>query len=108
VITTRYQDAVPFYLEHDFAQVGATAAESVVKAWLDHGGKVLTQSRAVPIKQLIASTKMRADEQDQIREALINMSRTKAGRDVLDAVGYKGFVVPNRDVENAAMTWLGL
>ena len=27
VITTRYQDAVPFYLEHGFAQVGATALE---------------------------------------------------------------------------------
>ena len=27
VITTRYQDAVPFYLDHGFAQVGATAAK---------------------------------------------------------------------------------
>ena len=26
VITTRYQDAVPFYLEYNFAQVGVTAS----------------------------------------------------------------------------------
>ena len=108
VITTRYQDAVPFYLEHDFAQVGATAARAVVKSWTDKGGTILTQSRAVPIKQIIASTRMPTEEQDQIRDALVGMSQTKAGRDALEAVGYKGFVSPNRDVENAAMAWLGL
>ncbi len=31
VITTRYQDAIPYYLENGFAAVGATAASSVVK-----------------------------------------------------------------------------
>jgi len=108
VITTRYQDAVPFYLENGFAQVGATAARAVVKTWTDKGGSVLTQSRSVPIKQIIASTRMPAEEQDQIRDALLGMSQTKAGREALDAVGYKGFVAPNRDVENAAIAWLGL
>ena len=33
IITTRYQDAVPFYLENNFAQVAITAANSVVKSW---------------------------------------------------------------------------
>jgi ABC-type phosphate/phosphonate transport system substrate-binding protein len=108
VITTRYQDAVPFYLDNGFAQVGATAARAVVKTWTDKGGMVLTQSRAVPIKQIIASTRLPAEEQEQVRDALVGMSQTKPGRDALDAVGYKGFVAPNRDVENAAMAWLGL
>ncbi len=108
VIATRYQDAVPFYLDNGFAQVGATAARGVVKTWTDKGGTVLTQSRAVPIKQIIASTRMPAEEQDQVRDALVGMSQTKPGRDALEAVGYKGFVAPNRDVENAAMAWLGL
>ena len=62
VITTRYQDAVPFYLEHGFAQVGATAARSVVKSWTDKGGRVVAQSRAVPIKQWIVSTRVPAAE----------------------------------------------
>jgi phosphonate transport system substrate-binding protein len=108
VVTTRYQDAVPFYLDHRFAQVNATAARAVVKSWTDKGGKVLTQSRSVPIKQIIASTRMPAEEQDQIRDALVGMSPTKAGRDALETIGYKGFVAPNRDVENAAMAWPGL
>ena len=89
VITTRYQDAVPFYLENGFAHVGATAANSVVKAWTEKGGKVLFRSRAVPIKQIIVSTKMPADEQQKIREALLTLRDSKTGRDALDAVGYQ-------------------
>src|SRR4029453_17065673 len=53
IITTRYQDAVPFYIENGFAEVGATAANAVVKSWTDKGGKVLLQSRSVPIKQFL-------------------------------------------------------
>ena len=75
---------------------GATAAKAVVKSWTDKGGKVLAQSRPVPIKQVIVSTRMSAEEQEQIRDALVGMSQTKAGREALDAVGYKGFVAPNR------------
>jgi len=35
VITTRYQDAVPFCVQYGFAQVGATAAKSVARDWTD-------------------------------------------------------------------------
>jgi ABC-type phosphate/phosphonate transport system substrate-binding protein len=108
VITTRYQDAVPFYIENGFAQAGATAAKSVVKAWTDKGGKVLAQSRPVPIKQIIVSTKMPADEQERIHEALVTMAQTKAGQAALESVGYKDFVTPNRETETATIVWLGL
>ena len=108
VIATRYQDAVPFYIENGFAQVGATAAKSVIKAWTDKGGKILVQSRPVPIKQFIASSKMSAEEQAKIREALIGMAQNKPGRDALEIVGYKGFVAPEAQVESASIAWLGL
>lgn len=108
VIATRYQDAVPFYLDNGFAQAGATAANAVVKGWTDKGGKVLARSRAVPIKQIIVSAKMPADERQKIRDALIGMRDAKGGREVLDAVGYRGFVAPDADVEAATIAWLGL
>ncbi len=108
VITTRYQDAVPFYLENGFAQVAATAANSVVKGWTDKGGKVLVRSKSVPIKQFIVSSKMAPDDQQRIRDALIGLKDAKGGREVLDAVGYKGFVPTNPQVESAAIAWLGL
>jgi ABC-type phosphate/phosphonate transport system substrate-binding protein len=108
VITTRYQDAVPFYLENGFAQVGASAAISVVKAWTDKGGRVLAKSRPVPIKQFIVSTRMPADMQARIRQALYDLRDSKGGRDALEVVGYKGFVAPNADVESSTIAWLGL
>jgi phosphonate transport system substrate-binding protein len=108
VITTRYQDAVPFYLDNGFAQAGATAANAVVKGWTDKGGKVLARSRAVPIKQIIVSAKMPADERQKIRDALIGLRDAKGGREVLDTVGYRGFVAPDADVEAATIAWLGL
>ena len=108
IISTRYQDAVPFYLENGFAQAGATAANAVVKAWTDKGGKVMVRSRAVPIKQVIASTRLPADEQQKIRDALVNLRDAKGGREALDSVGYRGFVAPNPDVEAATIAWLGM
>jgi len=108
VITTRYQDAVPFYIENGFAQAGVTAANSVVKAWTDKGGKVLVRSRPVPIKQFIVSTKLPAEEQQKIRDALLTLRDSKPGRDALEAVGYRGFVAPNPEVEAATIAWLGL
>jgi hypothetical protein len=57
VITTRYQDAVPFYVEYGFAQAGATAAKAVAKSWTSKGGKILLTSRPTPIKQFIASSR---------------------------------------------------
>jgi len=108
VITTRYQDAVPFYIENGFAQAGVTAANSVVKSWTDKGGKVLVKSRPVPIKQIIVSTKLPADDQQKIRDALLTLRDSKPGRDALEAVGYRGFVAPNPEVEAATIAWLGL
>lgn len=108
VIATRYQDAVPFYIENGFAQVGATAAKAVIKSWTDKGGRVLMQSRPVPIKQFIASSKLSPDDLTKIREALTGMAHTKPGRDALDIVGYKGFIAPEAQVESATIAWLGL
>jgi len=108
VITTRYQDAVPFYLEYNFAQVGVTASNAVVKGWTDKGGKVLLKSRPVPIKQFIVSSKLPAADAQKIRDALLTLKDAKGGQAVLDTVGYKGFVPPNPEVEAAVIAWLGL
>ena len=108
VRTTRYQDAVPFYLDYDFADVGATAANAVVKTWTGKGGKVALKSRSLPIKHIIASTKLSSDEMDRVRDALIALSNTEPGRKVLAITGYKGFQAPNAEIEATTITWLGL
>lgn len=108
LITTRYQDSVPFYLENEFAQVAVTAANSVVKGWTEKGGKVLARSRTVPIKQFIVSNTMPAADQQRIKAALLGLRDAKGGPAVLETVGYRGFVAPNPEVEAAVIAWLGL
>jgi phosphonate transport system substrate-binding protein len=108
VITTRYQDAVPFYLENTFAQVGATAASAVVKQWTDKGGKVVGRSRGVAIKQVIVATHVSAEDRERIRDVLLHLAQADPGRKALGALGYKGFTAPDADAEQSAIAWLGL
>jgi ABC-type phosphate/phosphonate transport system substrate-binding protein len=108
IITTRYQDAVPFYVQYGFAQVGATAAKAVAKDWTDKGGKVVFSSRPVPIKQWIVSTKVSADDVDKVRGVLLGIGQSDAGKQALTTLGYKGFVVTNHDDELKDIAWLGL
>jgi ABC-type phosphate/phosphonate transport system substrate-binding protein len=108
VRTTRYQDAVPFYLDYEFADVGATAANAVVKAWQGKGGKVIVRSRPVPIKHFIVSTKLPADDVERIRETIVQLVNNDPGRKALVASGYKGFQLPNAETETTAIKWLGL
>ena len=108
ILTTRYQDAVPFYLEYGFADIGATAANSVVKQWTGKGGKVMLKSRPVPIKYFIVSSKLPADEQERIQRALVTLAQSDQGKQVLAAVGYHGFVTPDHAVDTSAIAWLGL
>ena len=108
ITTTRYQDAVPFYVEHGFAQAGATAAKAVVQAWTQKGGKVLLSSRPVAIKQMIASTALPAGDAQQIHDVLLGLTQNDAGRSALATLGYTGFVEPSRDEELKAIAWLGL
>ena len=108
VMNTRYQDAVPFYIEKGFAEYGATAANAVVKHWTDKGGKVYARSMPVPIKQIIGSTRLPAADLDRIREILLSLSQNDAGQRALAPSGYKGFVAANPEVERNVMAWLGI
>jgi ABC-type phosphate/phosphonate transport system substrate-binding protein len=108
LLTTRYQDAVPFYLDNGFANVGATAANAVVKQWTDKGGKVVMRSRGVPIKQVIASSRLSSEERERIHEVLVGLGQSDAGRRALAASGYKAFVSADADLEEKTIAWLGL
>lgn len=108
IITTRYQEAVPFYVQYGFAQVGATAAKSVAKDWTEKGGKVVLSSRPVPIKQWIVSSKVPADDVEKVRAVLLGAAQNEPGKQALSALGYRGFVASSHEDELKAITWLGL
>lgn len=108
VMNTRYQDAVPFYIDKGFAEYGATASNGVVKSYTAKGGVVYAKSTPVPIKQIIGSTRMSGADLDRIRDILLSLSQNEAGQRVLAATGYKGFVAPNPEIERHVMAWLGI
>ncbi|MDM0043733.1 PhnD/SsuA/transferrin family substrate-binding protein [Variovorax dokdonensis] len=105
--TTRYQDAVPFYVQNGFAVYGATASAGVVKAWKAEGGKTCAESRPVPIKQWLSSTKLDATTTAQLRESLLDLSGNDTGKRALAASGYSGFVAPSAETERTLTAWLG-
>ena len=108
VLNTRFQDAVPFYVENTFAQYGATASKGVIKAWTDKGGQVCAQSQPVPIKQWIAASALPAATQAALRAALLGAGDSEAGRKALAASGYKGFEAPKDGADKQLTAWLGL
>jgi ABC-type phosphate/phosphonate transport system substrate-binding protein len=88
---TRYQDAVPFMVDYGFAEVGATAASAVIKEYTDKGGKVLVRSKPVPIKELIASPSLPAEDLAHIQQYFLNLEKSEEGQRRLAKLGYKGF-----------------
>ena len=88
---TRYQDAVPFFVENNLTTAGATAANALVKAWKDKGGRVLGQSRPVPIKHIIAGPALSAEQLEAVREYLLALDSTDEGKKKLAPTKFIGF-----------------
>ena len=77
---TRYQDAVPFFVENRLTDSGATAANALVKAWQAKGGKILAQSKAVPIKHIVASPNLSAADIEKCAITSSAWTRTTTAR----------------------------
>ena len=105
---TRYQDAVPFMVEHTFTQAGATAANGVVKQWEATGGKVLAKSKPVPIKHIIASPALSAEDLEKVRDYFVGLDSTEAGRKKLEPIKVQGYAAYDNAALMALGTWLGL
>jgi len=107
-VYTRYQDAVPFFVENSLTPAGATASNAVVKAWQDKGGKVLATSKAVPIKHVIASPKLSAEQAEAVRDYLLSLDASDEGKKKLEPTKWKGFAAYDNAQLMALGTWLGL
>ena len=108
MVYTRYQDAVPFFVDNKLTLSGATASGAVIKAWTAKGGKVLAKSRTVPIKHILASPALTTEEVEAVRGYLLTLDATEEGRKKLAPTKYTGF---DRYDEAALLTlgtWLGL
>ncbi len=105
---TRYQDAVPFMVEHTFTQTGATASGAVVRQWEAAGGKVLAASKPVPIKHVIAGPRLAEADVARVREYFVELDTTDAGRKKLEAIKVQGYAAFDTAALLALGQWLGL
>jgi len=106
--TTRYQDGIPFFIENGFTEVGSTAAGAVIKAWQAKGGRVLFESRPVPIKHLIAAPSMSKEDVERVRAFFLGLETSKENRRLLDKIGFAGFVTGNERQLAEITKWLGI
>jgi phosphonate transport system substrate-binding protein len=107
-VYTRYQDAVPFFVENNLTVSGATAAGGVIKDWKAKGGKVLGQSKPVPIKHVIASPNMSSADVDAVRDYLLSLDATEDGKKKLAPTKWQGFAAYDQSALMAMGVWLGL
>lgn len=105
---TRYQDAVPFMIDNGFVDAGVTGSAGVAKAWVAKGGRILAETKPIPIKQFIASKKLSDSDREKVRELLLDLPNNDAGRTALSKIGMTGFVPWNASVMNEATARLGL
>jgi phosphonate transport system substrate-binding protein len=105
---TRYQDAVPFMVEHGMAAAGASASNTVVKDWLAKGGRVLATTKSVPIKQILASSKLTDEQRAQVTAYFVGLDTTATGRARLKKIGFAGFSEFDEAVLLGISAWLGL
>ena len=105
---TRYQDAVPFFVDNSLTTAGATASNALVKAWQAKGGKILAQSKPVPIKNIIAGPSLSAEQIDKVRDYLLGLDGSDEGKKKLEPTKYSGFERYDEAALLAIGTWLGL
>ena len=104
----RLQDAVPFMVEHGMVAAGVSASRAVVKAWQDKGGKVLATSKPVPIKQLIASSKLSEAQRAQLTQYFVGLDQSPEGKKRLEGLNVQGFVESDQNALVGIGKWLGL
>ena len=104
----KYQDAVPFMVEHGMAAAGVSASSSVVKNWQEKGGKIVASSKPVPIKQLIASPKLSPAQLADLRRYFSDLDKTDAGKQRLAAFNVAGFEEFDQNLLTGIGKWLGV
>lgn len=89
---TRYQDAVPFMVENGFTEAGVTASGAVAKDWVAKGGRIIGETKPIPIKQFLASHRLTAEQRDKVKNLMLKLSENDPGKNALKGMNMKGFV----------------
>jgi phosphonate transport system substrate-binding protein len=104
----RLQEAVPFMVENKFVATGATASRSLVRSWQDKGGRVLATTRPVPIKHVIASSRISDVQRAALTAYFTGLDQMPEGKRRLEGMNITGFTEYSESAMLGLGTWLGL
>lgn len=107
-IATRYQAAVPFMIDNDFAVAGVTGSAKVAKKWEDKGGRILAETKPTPIKLFLISKKINAADREKVKNLMLTLQDSDVGNKALAKIGMTGFVPWNDAVMTEASNRLGV
>jgi phosphonate transport system substrate-binding protein len=105
-VPTRYQDAIPFMVEHGLVDAGVTGSETVAKAWTAAGGKIAFTSKTVPVKLLLAAKQVKAEELAAMQSYFVGLDQSDKGRRTLETIEKKGFVPFDGEALTAVNRWI--
>lgn len=107
-VTTKYQDAIPFMVEHGLVDVGVTGSEAVARAWTGAGGKVAFTSKSVPVKLMLASKNIPATDLQSLQNYFVSLEGSEKGRRTLESIDKKGFVAFDATALTAVNSWIAV
>ena len=107
-IATRYQAAVPFMIDNDFAVAGVTGSAKVAKQWEEKGGRILAETKPTPIKLFLITKKISAAEREKVKTLMLALQDNEAGKVALSKIGMTGFVPWDNAVMTEASVRLGV
>ena len=105
-VSTRYQDAIPFMVEHGLVDVGVTGSDAVAKAWTGTGGRVAFTSKSVPVKLMLASKNIPASEMTVLQNYFVSLEHSEKGRRTLESIDKAGFVPFDASALSAVNNWI--
>ncbi len=119
VTYTQQEDALPyssengamelesmlFLLKNGLGAFGASASLAVINDWKASGGRVIGTSPKIPVKMIIASTKLSDAERDKIGQYFLTLDKSDAGLKLLQRVGYAGFIGMDANKANEWVRW---
>ncbi len=109
----REQQAVTFYLDNKFAEVGAIASYSAVGKKIEKEGakdgvyRILHKSVTQPYFPLVAYSKIRPDQIAAVQKELLALPSTEAGQEVLQRIGINEFDTGSEAKMRELLKWMG-
>jgi phosphonate transport system substrate-binding protein len=108
VTYVKEQAAVAFYLDNNFAEVGAVASYSGVgKSWEKKGDRILHKSVAQPYFPLVASSKIKPEQIKEVQKTLLALSNSDEGKEILKRIGVNEFDTTGEAKMRELPKWLG-